>query len=280
MQVFHKVFELREFLEEQRASGVEIGFVPTMGALHQAHLALVQRSRAENQITVVSIFVNPTQFNNAEDLEKYPRRTESDLVQLRAAGTEVAFLPEPSEIYGDCLKAEKLDLAGLDQGMEGTYRPGHFPGVATVIKRFFQIIAPERAYFGEKDYQQLRVVQHMARQEGFATQVIGCPTERNEGGLALSSRNFRLSPSGLEQALIIPESLRWCAAHYHRFSPDQLKERVRDRFRPSELELEYVEIADPLTMTPVKKWAEVESARIFLSAFCEGVRLIDNYRLF
>lgn len=280
MQVFHKVFELREFLEEQRASGVEIGFVPTMGALHQAHLALVQRSRAENQITVVSIFVNPTQFNNAEDLEKYPRRTESDLVQLRAAGTEVAFLPEPSEIYGDCLKAEKLDLAGLDQGMEGTYRPGHFPGVATVIKRFFQIIAPERAYFGEKDYQQLRVVQHMARQEGFATEVIGCPTERNEGGLALSSRNFRLSPSGLEQALIIPESLRWCAAHYHRFSPDQLKERVRDRFRPSELELEYVEIADPLTMTPVKKWAEVESARIFLSAFCEGVRLIDNYRLF
>lgn len=251
-----------------------------MGALHEAHLALAHQSQHDNAATLVSIFVNPTQFNNPEDLEKYPRRVESDLEGLDTAGVDAVFLPRVEDIYGQQVESEPLDLAGLDQGMEGTYRPGHFPGVATVIKRFFEILQPDRAYFGQKDYQQLRVVQHITKQHQLGVEVIGCETVRTAEGLAMSSRNYRLSEQGWQDALLIPRALKWARENHAQHSPQSLKEGVKTFFKEGPLDLEYVEIADPETMRPLPEWSEVEHARIFVAAFCEGVRLIDNQKLF
>lgn len=280
MRIFHRAEEMKAYRSKLTAQNKSLGFVPTMGALHGAHLELARRSMAENDATVVSIFVNPTQFNNSEDLEKYPRRFEEDRRELEEAGVDVVFYPEVSEIYGEAVQSEPIDLRGLDQGMEGTHRPGHFSGVATVIKRFFEIMAPDRAYFGEKDYQQLRVIEHMTETLGFETQIVGCPTERTESGLAMSSRNYRLSEEGIAKAALINQQIRWAAQSYRENDPQAIKAAIVKAFASSDLELEYVEIADPQTMRPVEDFERVEHARIFMAAFCEGVRLIDNDKLF
>ncbi len=280
MRILNTVEELHSFRHELAESDSSLGFVPTMGALHEAHLALAETSMQQNKATLVSIFVNPTQFNNPEDLEKYPRRVEDDCKWLAEKGVDAVFIPAVEAIYGTSVRADAIDLNGLDQGMEGTYRPGHFPGVATVIKRFFELMHPTRAYFGEKDYQQLRVIEYMTESLGLGVEIIGCPTERTPQGLAMSSRNYRLSEKGLEQALIINQNLRWAANNHRALSPKELKKQIRANFAQSPLELEYVEIADPKTMKPLHEWGAEEHARIFMAAFCEGVRLIDNYRLF
>jgi pantoate--beta-alanine ligase len=280
MQIIKDAQQARAFRAACTRAGQKLGFVPTMGALHEAHLALAKQSQRDNEATLVSIFVNPTQFNNPEDLEKYPRRVESDLEGLEKAGVDAVYLPSVDDIYGQQVESEPLDLAGLDRGMEGTYRPGHFPGVATVIKRFFEILQPDRAYFGEKDYQQLRVVQHVTQQHQLGVEVIGCETVRTAQGLAMSSRNYRLSKQGWQDALIIPRALEWARQNHALHAPPGLKEGVKNFFTESPLNLEYVEIADAETMRPLQHWTAVAHARIFLAAFCEGVRLIDNQKLF
>lgn len=280
MRIFHRAEDLKAYRSTLTKQNRSMGFVPTMGALHEAHLALAQRAMAENDVAVVSIFINPTQFNNAEDLEKYPRRFEEDRLALEQAGVEVIFYPEVEEIYGQEVQPEPIDLRGLDEGMEGRHRPGHFPGVATVIKRFFEIIAPDRAYFGQKDYQQLRVIEHMTKALGFDTVIVGCPTQRLANGLAMSSRNYRLSTEGIAKAAIIYQQISWAAQHCQQYRPAELKEAIEQAFAQSDLQLEYVEIADPESMQPLQDFDQARHARIFMAAFCEGVRLIDNDKLF
>lgn len=280
MRVFRTQNELQLFNQELAQAGKELGFVATMGALHAGHMSLLHQAQAENQATIVSIFVNPTQFNNSEDLEKYPIRTDEDLALLKKEGATAVFLPSVSEVYGNKVEADDLDLIGLDKGMEGEFRPGHFPGVAAVVRRLFELIKPQRAYFGEKDFQQLLIVKHMAQVYQLPVEVIGCETERYPSGLAMSSRNFRLSPDGLASADIIYKQMIWARENYQDYSPGDLKAAIVDHFENSNLELEYIEFADANSMKMVSDWEQHSAVRVFIAAYCEGVRLIDNIALY
>lgn len=281
MHVFHDPALLKNHLSELRSAGHSIGFVPTMGALHEGHLTLVNNALSENDLCVVSIFVNPTQFNNPEDLRTYPREAAKDIEKLKLhTRCQVVFLPEEHHLYPDGTRSEEIDLGGMELGMEGTHRPGHFQGVATVVKRFFELVAPDNAYFGEKDFQQLAVIRHMTQSLGLPVNVMGIPTVRSSKGLALSSRNQLLNEQQKEQALIIYQSLRWMEQHREDFSPAELKSRVTDVFARSNLDLEYVEIADPASLKPIEQWGVNEHARGFIAAHISGVRLIDNLPLF
>lgn len=280
MLLFEKVSPLKTLLDKLRGDGKSIGFVATMGALHTGHLALVRLAKSQNDLVIVSIFVNPTQFNKSEDLLKYPRNTEKDLAMLRSVDCDIAILPEVDDIYPKAVKSEEIDLIGLDLNMEGTYRPGHFDGVATVVKRFFEIINPDKAYFGEKDYQQYLVIKHISESLSLGPEVIGAPIERNDHGLALSSRNERLSIAGKNAALIIYDSIRWAKNNFEKFNPAEILDIIKNKFQSSELELEYVEICDQATLKPLKEWDDAKHARIFIAAELGKVRLIDNDSLF
>ncbi len=279
MQVFKSAQELSIFHNGIFSDGKSLGFVATMGALHEGHLALAQQSQRENDYTIVSIFVNPTQFNNPEDLAKYPRKDEQDMAMLSEIKVDAVFLPSVEEMYGTEVSSESIDLIGLDQGMEGDYRPGHFQGVATVVKRLLKMIKPTRAYFGEKDYQQLRIIQHVADIFKLDSEIIGVKTQRYPSGLAMSSRNFRLSPKALDQSKIIYETMRWAKDNYREFRPDTLKQAIIERFAKSPLELEYIDFADDADMHKIKDWKDAKSIRIYIAALSEGVRLIDNLKI-
>lgn len=280
MDVFHTASALNERLDKLRKSGKKIGFVPTMGALHQGHLSLVKHSVRENDETVVSIFVNPTQFNNAGDLEKYPREPDRDIEKLRPTGAGIVFLPEEKEIYPGKVEAEKIELNGLDIGMEGAHRPGHFDGVVTVVSRLFKMVRPHRAYFGEKDFQQLMIIRQLARLKQLPVEIIGHPIERNDNGLALSSRNQLLSPEDQQKALSIHNNLRWAREHYNELHPKDVKQHIAEHFRGEPLDLEYVEIVNQDNLQIINDWNEAKHARIFMAASISGVRLIDNLLLF
>lgn len=280
MRVFHTLSEVRDFQQELAEQSKDLGFVATMGALHEGHMGLLHQAAAENHATIVSIFVNPTQFNNPEDLEKYPIRTEEDLKLLKKEGATAVFLPSVDEVYGDEVKPDPMDLKGIDHGMEGEFRPGHFPGVAAVVRRLFEMIRPTRAYFGDKDFQQVLIVKLMAEHYQLPVEVIGCPTLRYESGLAMSSRNFRLSQQGIEEAAIIYREMIWAQANYQSLSPIDLKAAIQEHFTSSNLELEYVEFADAKTMAFVEDWSQHKEVRTFIAAYCEGVRLIDNLSLY
>jgi pantoate--beta-alanine ligase len=199
MQVFNSAQELSIFHNSISAKRKTLGFVATMGALHEGHIAVATRSQSQNDYTIVSIFVNPTQFNNPEDLAKYPRKDEKDLAMLKEAGVDAVFLPSVEEMYGAAVVSESIDLIGLDIGMEGDFRPGHFQGVATVVRRLLLMIKPTKAYFGDKDYQQLRIIQHVGQIFKLDTEIIGVETQRYPSGLAMSSRNFHFSNNALGQ---------------------------------------------------------------------------------
>lgn len=280
MQVFESASELSTFLGKQRKDGKTIGFVPTMGALHEGHLSLITHARKENDLTVISIFINPTQFNNKEDLEKYPRVVEEDLVKLESIQSDVVFLPDVKEMYPEGVQSEKLDLNGLDTYMEGKFRPGHFEGVATIVKRFFEIIKPDRAYFGEKDFQQLLIIRHINNSLNLGIEIVAHPTERSRKGLALSSRNELLNPEEKEVSLIIPGTLEWARKNYSNYTPSGLKQAIAKRFENAFPKLEYVEISNSENLEPVHSWNEAEHVRIFIAAFTGKVRLIDNVSLF
>lgn len=280
MQVFQRAQDLLLHLTEQKNKGLSIGFVPTMGALHDGHLALAKHCLSETDLTVVSIFVNPTQFNNTDDLDKYPRDTDQDIQLLKESGVQIAFVPSVKEMYPNGAKTEVIDLNGVDNEMEGRQRPGHFAGVATVVKRLFEITVPSRAYFGQKDYQQLLVIKQLVKTLKLPIEIIGHPIERSEKGLALSSRNERLTAAQKEESLVIWQSLKWAKDHQDTYSPEALKAHIYKLFETSTLELEYVEINDAESLKPLQKWEDATHARIFIAALNGKVRLIDNLSLF
>jgi len=270
--------QLRDYLDQQTQIGNSIGFVPTMGALHKGHLSLLAESRKLCDITVCSIFVNPTQFNNSEDLEKYPRPVNADLKKLEDVNCDVAFLPDVDEVYPTGYVSEPIDLAGLDLVMEGAHRPGHFDGVVQVVGRFFEQINPTKAFFGEKDFQQLAVLKRMVAVNNADIEIIPCAILREESGLAMSSRNVRLSDKGQAQAVFISEQLNWAKQEFSKQSLSSIVKEVTLQFsKRKEFDLEYFEIAEIDMLQPVS--STQQKARAFIAAHLEGVRLIDNIAL-
>jgi pantoate--beta-alanine ligase len=265
------------YLEAQRHSGAKIGFVPTMGALHDGHISLVKEAKRSNSLVIVSIFVNPTQFNNPEDLKNYPKTPESDLAMLEAAGVDLLFLPEVREIYTHGLNEGKsVDLGDLERVMEGAHRPGHFKGVVQVVARLFDIVQPDQAYFGEKDFQQLAVIRKMTNDLNYKIKIIGCETKREENGLAMSSRNLRLTAEERETAATIYKTLQFVKANWRtKGETAVLKEAIEMINSKPPLKVEYLEIADATTLQPIQNNTK-ENARVFAAVFCGKVRLIDN----
>lgn len=276
MIVFNKIADLRSYLQQQTEDNKTIGFVPTMGALHEGHLSLVRRAKAENDLVVVSIFVNPIQFNNQDDLLKYPRTLDQDVAMLTSAGCDIVFAPEVNEMYPDKPK-EHYDFGTLETVMEGHFRPGHFNGVAVVVKRLFEIVEPERAYFGEKDFQQLAIIRRMVEMENIQVQLVPCSIVREPDGLAMSSRNMRLDPKSRSLAPKIFAILLEGKKMSQQLSPKATENWVLSQFESiSEFTPEYFTISDALTLQPIQQWEEGRSAIACIAIYLGGVRLIDN----
>lgn len=281
MQQFTTASDLEKYLGELRREGRSIGFVPTMGALHAGHRALVERSVQENDATVCSIFVNPTQFNNPDDLTHYPRTLSSDLEQLQAAGAQAVYTPRVAEMYPDGLATRPIDLGLLGKVMEAAHRPGHFDGVVTIVRRLFEQIKPNRAYFGTKDYQQLLVIKKLVETERMEVDIRSCETVRDADGLAKSSRNARLAPDQRIAALAIYRALSGLAADAVQYSIPTALQRARTQIESTPgLQLEYLELADAKTLEPIEHGADLSRARAFAACHCGPVRLIDNMALF
>jgi pantoate--beta-alanine ligase len=273
--VFTSRQEIELAISAARLQGKSIGFVPTMGALHEGHIALVQRAVSECDYVVVSIFVNPTQFNNPKDLELYPRMLEKDVDLLKNFENVVVFAPTVDQVYPPNDKFPGVDLEGLDAVLEGEFRPGHFQGVVHVVYNFFQIVQPDFAYFGLKDFQQVAVIEHMVRQLELKVKIIPCPTLREKSGLAMSSRNLRLSEQEKTEALIIYTTLNTMVQKAIELTPNEVAEFARGLFNSSKLKLEYLEIVDPHSLQKLSnQW--VNGAVCCIAAFCGDVRLIDN----
>lgn len=281
MQQFTTASDLEKHLGELRRKGRSIGFVPTMGALHAGHRALVTRSVHENDATVCSIFVNPTQFNNPDDLTHYPRTLSSDLQQLQEAGAQVVYTPAVGEMYPDGLQTRSIHLGRLGEVMEAAHRPGHFDGVVTIVRRLFEQIEPNRAYFGTKDYQQLLVIKKLVETEHLEVDIRSCETVRDADGLALSSRNARLNPTERSSALAIYAALSGLGADAVQYSIPTALQRARTQIESTPgLQLEYLELADADTLEPIEHGEHLTRARVFVACYCGPVRLIDNMALF
>lgn len=259
----------------------KIGFVPTMGALHNGHISLVKRALAENDLVVISIFVNPTQFNNNTDLAKYPRTPKDDISILNSLTGEIfVYLPEVIDLYETAVSAKNYNFGGLENEMEGKHRNGHFDGVGTILDKFFRIIKPDVAYFGEKDFQQLQIVRKLVEVENLPVKIIGCPILREENGLAMSSRNKRLSDIQFDEATLIYKVLNEVREKFGSTSLLELNELVAERFlQNSNLNLEYFEIANEKTLKTAKRKSKNTKYRAFIAAFLGEVRLIDNMPL-
>ncbi len=279
MKVFYKKELLQEHLAEItiRAS---IGFIPTMGALHKGHLSLIEKANNENDISVVSIFVNPTQFDKKEDLRSYPRTIEEDLALLQTIKCDVVFVPSVSEIYDDNINALHFDFDGLEFEMEGKHRKGHFDGVGTIVKRFFEIVKPLKAYFGEKDFQQLQIIKKLVEKYRIPVQIIGCEIYREPDGLAMSSRNVRLTKAQRKEAPFIYKTLMKAKEKLKKDSIQTVIKWVEGEFKKNAvLQLEYFEIAHSKTLKPVRRKSKKASYRGFIAAFAGDIRLIDNIAL-
>lgn len=280
MNVFEKAADLNQFLSSERGKGKSVGFVPTMGALHNGHISLINKTKAENTLTVASIFVNPTQFNNADDLKKYPRTIEADKALLEKSGCDVLFFPSVNEIYPE--KDNTLfDLGGLDTLMEGKFRPGHFNGVAMVVKRLLEIVKPDNAYFGEKDFQQLAIIRYMVKTEKLPVTIIGCPTLREKSGLAMSSRNMRLTEEEKVEAAAIYKALLESKENAKTFSPQKVKELFESTINKNPVfKFEYFELVDSETLFAVEEWNPQRKAIGCVAIWIRDVRLIDNLLIF
>ena len=278
MKVVNTIKELRELLDGYRAEGKKIGLVPTMGALHRGHASLVERSIAGNDVTVVSIFVNPTQFNDKNDLKNYPRTLEADCALLEKVGATVAFAPAVEEMYPE-EDTRQFSFAPLDTVMEGACRPGHFNGVAQIVSKLFYAVEPDRAYFGEKDFQQLAIIREMVRQLELPLEIVGCPIVREEDGLAMSSRNTLLSEDERERALTISSTLFASVDFAKVNSLEATRNFVEDMINDTPgLELEYYRIVDGNTLQEIEEWADSDYVVGCIALFCGNVRLIDNIR--
>lgn len=281
MLIFNKKSDLSAFLSPLIQQNKSIGFVPTMGALHKGHLSLLEKSLSENDITVMSIFVNPTQFNNAEDLDKYPRTLERDVqIMQELSNNIIVYAPEVADIYEGNTVSESFNYDGLENQMEGKHRPGHFDGVGTIVKRLFEIVQPNKAYFGEKDFQQLQIVKKLVAKHNIPVEVIGCPIHRETNGLAMSSRNERLSETARKNAAIIYRILNAAKDFFQSHSAEETITLVENEFKKyPEFQLEYFEIADEATLLPVSKKETDKKYRGFIAIFIENIRLIDNISL-
>ena len=278
MKLIHTVQELRTELNAQRLAGKKIGFVPTMGALHEGHASLVKLAVAENDVVVVSDFVNPTQFNDQNDLLKYPRTLEADCELLEKVGAHYVFAPSVEEIYPEP-DTRQFSYAPLDTVMEGKFRPGHFNGVCQVVSKLFMMVEPHCAYFGEKDFQQLAIIREMVKQMNFPIRIVGCPIVRESDGLALSSRNARLSDVQRVQALNISKTLFASKEYAVTHTVEETQAFVEQAIAASEeLELEYFEIVDGLTLQKIAGWDDTDYAVGCITVFCGEVRLIDNIK--
>lgn len=277
MLIFKKVTDLQRWLDTQRAEKHTVGFAPTMGALHQGHLELVRLSKRAGDVAVVSIFVNPTQFNDPKDLEKYPRTPERDIELLINAGCDALFMPPVEEVYplGHDLSIQ-LDFKQLAQVMEGRFRPGHFAGMATVVHRLLDIVRPQRLYMGQKDFQQLSIVRDMIRQLQMPVELVMCPTVREADGLAMSSRNVRLSPKMRSVAPIIHQVLVWAKTELTLRDAPEIQQEALQRLTDAGLRPEYFDIVDGITLLPVTHWANSKFIVACTAAFADEVRLIDN----
>lgn len=279
MIILRESKEILNWMKTKRSLGHQIGFVPTMGALHQGHISLVNQSKKENDYTVVSIFVNPTQFNNQQDLKKYPRTEKKDADLLKEAGVDILFIPSVEEMYPTETTSQIFDFNGLENQMEGKFRPGHFDGVATIVKKFFEIIQPDRAYFGEKDFQQLRIIEELVKKLNIKTQIVPVPIMREQDGLAMSSRNMRLSEEMRAEAPEIYRILKNAKLYLKDHSIAETKKFVSEAFAQNRLQLEYFEIADELTLESAKEKSKHDKLRAFVAAFADEIRLIDNLGL-
>lgn len=277
MKTFHKVSDLRQELTQLDARG--IGFVPTMGALHAGHRSLVEKARKECQTVVVSVFVNPTQFNDKNDLKHYPRTPEADAAVLEAAGADYVLMPSVEEIYPEP-DTRQFDFGEVDKVMEGATRPGHFNGVAQVVSRLFDIVSPAKAYFGEKDFQQIAVIKAMVRQLGLTVEIVECPIIRDEDGLALSSRNTLLTPEHRAAAPHIYEVIKQCAEKAQVLSPAELTAWVTAEVENNPLlKVIYFQAVDALSMQQVQSWEESERVQGCIAVQAGDIRLIDNVKI-
>lgn len=281
MSYYTSISVLKPQLKLAQSAGKTIGFVPTMGALHAGHLSLVDQSVKDNGLSVVSIFVNPTQFNNPDDYIKYPRNIEDDIQLLSGyQGKVLVYIPEVSDVYPDGVVTESFDYGGIENEMEGKFRPGHFDGVGTVVKRLFELVEPNNAYFGEKDFQQLQIVKKLVEIENIPVNIIGCPISRAASGLALSSRNKRLDEQQLKASPLIYKVLKQVQKDFGTKSAKSLTQWVENSFNASkELQLEYFTIADEATLKPMQKKSNNKKYRAFIAVFAGDVRLIDNIAL-
>ena len=278
MKVIHTIKDLQAELSVLKAQGKKVGLVLTMGALHAGHASLVKRSVNENEVTVVSVFVNPTQFNDKNDLVKYPRTLDADCKLLEACGATYAFAPSVEEMYPEP-DTRQFSYAPLDTVMEGAFRPGHFNGVCQIVSKLFEAVKPHRAYFGEKDFQQLAIIREMVRQMQFDLEIVGCPIVREEDGLALSSRNARLSAEERENALKISQTLFKSRTFAATHTVSETLKFVEDAIAAVPgLRLEYFEIVDGNTLQKVDNWNQTSYVVGCITVFCGDVRLIDNIK--
>ena len=274
VKVIHTAEELQQFRKKLNENAHSLGFVPTMGALHNGHLSLIKKSTEENDFTLISIFVNPKQFNNSEDLKQYPRTLSADLTLLEGLKNCVVFAPDEAELYPQNDGFLPMELGTIGRVLEGAFRPGHFEGVVHVVHNLFRLVEANKAYFGQKDFQQLAIIRLLTHFYGFKTTIVACPTMREASGLAMSSRNMRLNEQELQDALVIIETLRFVEAAKNKHSVHETLASAKNNFNSSNLSLEYLSIVDPETLSELSEWQENQICCI--AAHCGSVRLIDN----
>jgi len=281
MFLFNTQNELVSYLNSVSNKETTIGFVPTMGALHKGHISLLEESIKNNSVNVISIFVNPTQFNNAEDLAKYPKTLDEDIEKIKSISEDIiVFAPSVDDIYKGKTVSQQFDFDGLENQMEGKFRPGHFDGVGTIVKRLFEIVKPTNAYFGEKDFQQLLIVKKMVEKAKMSVNVIGCPIHRESNGLAMSSRNERLSAAERKEAAIIYKTIQESKMLFATKSAKEITEFVTEKFSDHpKFELEYFQIADEETLLPCVRKSKSKKYRAFIAVFVNKIRLIDTISL-
>lgn len=281
MQILRRKKKLTVLLDERRKPSKIVGFVPTMGALHQGHLSLIEKAQEESDVVVVSIFVNPTQFDKPSDLENYPLNLEADVEKLEKEFKNIiVFAPNAGEVYGEKIASETFDFGSLATKMEGKFRSGHFDGVGTVLKKLFEIVNPNKAFFGEKDYQQFLIVKKLITLIDQSIEIVGCPISRQENGLARSSRNKRLTKQQQDEAKILYESLKYAKTKFGTNDVKSIVDEVTGNFKKNPLfELEYFEIANAETLETAKTVETNRNYRAFIAAHINGVRLIDNMPL-
>ena len=281
MKIFEKQIDLNAHLKSISTTNTTIGFVPTMGALHSGHLSLLQESMLNNTHTVISIFVNPTQFNSKEDLEKYPRTLEHDVEKINTISDSIiVYAPTVDDIYEGHIVSQQFNFDGLENQMEGQFRPGHYDGVGTVVKRLFEIVKPTHAYFGEKDFQQLQIVKKLVQKLKMPITVIGCPIHRESNGLAMSSRNERLSESEKNEAAIIYKTLKSSKIKFNNKSALAVTNWVFKTFDEiPNIKLEYFQIAEENTLLPCLRKVKNKKYRAFIAVFINNIRLIDTISL-